>query len=447
MPGQSKKFIKDLKIYVTMPEMRLFWLFFVLALTILIIDFFYLPSFWQIISLGIFVAVGVFMFFNSFRTAKANYSLKVERQRLDNIIVNLYDGLITYDPDFKILSINRAAEQILNVTSNEVIGQYFSLERGREPRFRLLSQVLFPSLAPTVIRRSEPGIYPQIIDISLENPNLELRITTSRIADEKGNVLGYVKIIRDRTREIALLKAKAEFIAVASHQLRTPLTGVSWVFETLRENPAIPGSLKDLINEGDRAVAQLSKIVNDLLDVSKIEEGKFGYQFQDVNIVEFLEQAVSQAQLIAKEYNVKIYFQYPEKEKIIVSIDPTKLGMALSNLIDNAIKYNVPNGEVIVSLKRVPKEPYIQISIKDTGLGIEPEDMEKLFTKFFRGENVIKVVTVGSGLGLFITKNIIMRHGGKIWAESVVKRGSTFYFTLPTDPKLIPPKEIGYEEY
>jgi len=387
------------------------------------------------------------MLFNSYRTAKSNYSLKIERQRLHNIIVNLYDGLITYDPDFKILSINRAGEQILNVTNQEVVGQYFSLEKGKEPKFKLLSQVLFPSLAPTVVRRSDPGSYPQIIDVSLEEPSIELRITTSRITDEKDNVTGYVKTVRDRTREVALLKAKTDFITVASHQLRTPLTGIGWILETLKDSPEIPSSLKDLINEGNLAVAQLSKIINDLLDASKIEEGKFGYQFQEVDIAEFLGQAVAQAQLIAKQYNVTTYFQYPEKEKIIVTIDSSKLGMALSNLIDNAIKYNIPNGEVVISLKRVANEPYIQISVKDTGLGIEPEDMQKLFSKFFRGGNAIKVVTAGSGLGLYMTRNIIMRHGGKIWADSVPKRGSTFYFTLPTDPKLIPPKEITYEEY
>jgi len=443
----SKKFFKDLKTYAALPEMRLFWLFLVLTLAILVIDYFYLPAFWRIINLGIFIAVGALIFFNSFRAAKANYSLKIERRRLENIIFNLYDGLIAYDPDFKILSINRAAEQILNITAQEVIDQTFTLEKGKLPRFKLLSQVLFPSLAPTVIRRTESGVYPQIIDITTPEPALELRITTTRIADDKGNTLGYVKIVRDRTREIALLKAKTEFITVASHQLRTPLTAISWVLETLKDNPQIPESVKDLINEGAQTTAQLSKIVNDLLDVSKIEEGKFGYQFQDVDIITFLEQAVSQAQLIAKEYQVKIYFKHPPEEKIVISVDPIKLSMALSNLIDNAIKYNVPNGEVVVGLERIPSQPYVEISVKDTGLGIAPKDMDKLFTKFYRGENVVKVVTTGSGLGLFISRNIIMRHGGKIWAESTLNRGSIFHFTLPTDPELIPAKEIGYAEY
>lgn len=444
---ELKKFFRDLKTYAALPEMRLFWLFLCLVLVILVINFFYLPRLWQVISLAIFIGVGIIIFFNSFRAAKANYSLKTERQQLNNIVVSLSDGLIIYDQDFKITLINPAASQILNVRPEEVINQYFSLEKGKEPHFKLLAYVLFPSLAPTVIRRSEAGVYPQIIDISLESPNLELRIATNRLTDEKGNILGYFKIIRDRTREIGLIKSKMEFISIASHQLRTPLTGITWVFDALKEAPDIPKNLQELIKEGSQAIDKLSKVVNDLLDVAKIEEGKFGYQFQEIDIVNFLKQAVSQAQQIAKEYKVNIYFKGPAEEKIVLTADPLKLSIALSNLIDNAIKYNVPNGEVIVAVERVSNQPYIQVSVKDTGVGIAEEDLNKLFTKFFRGENVMKIVTVGTGLGLYITKNIIMRHGGKIWAESVLNRGSTFYFALPTDPKLIPPKEIIYEEY
>ena len=110
---------------------------------------------------------------------------------------------------------------------------------------------------------------------------------------------------------------------------------------------------------------------------------------------------------------------------------------------DNAVRYNVENGSVTVSVKKLTDKPYVEVRIADTGIGIPPENMEKVFTKFFRAENVLRRETEGSGLGLFITKNIINRHGGTIWAESVIDRGTTFHFTLPTDPKLIPPKEVG----
>ena len=130
----------------------------------------------------------------------------------------------------------------------------------------------------------------------------------------------------------------------------------------------------------------------------------------------------------------------------MLTLDPQKLGVAISNLIDNAVKYNVQNGEVIIGIERLKDKPYVQISVKDTGLGISPEAMSNLFTKFFRAENAVKSVPDGIGLGLYIAKNIIQRHGGEIRAESQVNRGTTFYFTLPTDPKLVPAKEIVYSE-
>jgi len=188
------------------------------------------------------------------------------------------------------------------------------------------------------------------------------------------------------------------------------------------------------------------KIVNDLLDASKIEEGRFGYHFENADIGAFLEMVLKEKTALAEEYKVKVYFQRAKEESIICLIDKEKLGYAVSNLIDNAIKYNVKNGEVVVGLGRLKDRPYILISVKDTGIGIPAEQINKLFSKFFRAENAIKIATEGSGLGLFIARNIIRRHGGDIWAESELNRGTTFYFTIPTDPTLVPPREVVYEE-
>ena len=182
------------------------------------------------------------------------------------------------------------------------------------------------------------------------------------------------------------------------------------------------------------------------MDVSKIEEGRFGYQFEEINIIDLVSNIINEAQSFTEQYKIKIIFQKPNEALPQVLADPQKLGMVLFNLIDNAVRYNVENGEVKIEIKLLRDSPYIQISVQDTGLGIPPKQMDKLFTKFFRGENIIKVATEGSGLGLYIAKNIIQRHGGKIWAESQVNRGSTFYFIIPTDPNLVPQKEIIYQE-
>lgn len=425
--------------------MRLFWFFLPFLVILLAINIFYLPQIWVFISLIIFLVLGAIILVNNLRFAHSNMEIKIERNQLKSIIFNLSDGVIAYDPNFKILIFNRAAEEIFNLKSEKIINNYFSPEKAQETSLKLLTQVIFPSLAPVVVRQSSPGIYPQIIDLSFDEPGIELRVSTDKIFDSHGQLLGFVKIIHDRTREVELLRSKTEFIGVASHQLRTPLTGLHWALESLNKQ-SLEDSSKDLVDMALSASSKLLKTVNDLLDVSKIEEGKFGYKFENIDIIKFIEDIIESIKDFARQFGVKIYFQKPEEQQIIVSIDSQKLSMVFSNLLDNAIKYNVQNGQIIISLEKTKEQPYIQISIKDTGVGIPPDQFDKLFTKFFRAENVERISTEGTGLGLYIAKNIIKRHGGEIWVESELNRGSVFYFTLPLDPNLIPAKEITYGE-
>ncbi len=366
---------------------------------------------------------------------------------LASVMAAVESGVIVYDSDIKILAFNKSAERIFGLRAEEVIGRIFSPGQIKEPRFKAIIQAFFPSLAPAVIKRSESGVYPQTIDISLDSPKAELRIITNKIADNEGNIGGFVKIIADRTRETEILKSKNEFIAVAAHQLRTPLTAVSWIFELLSKE-SLNENQRQLVNSGLESSAFVLKIVNDLLDISKIEEGRFGYDFKPVNLIDFIEKILIEPEIkeIADKAGVKIYFNRPPESLIEINIDEQKLAMAIFNLIDNAIRYNVKNGEVIVGIERLKDKPYVQISVKDTGIGIPGEDINKLFGKFFRAENAVKAVTGGSGLGLYIVRNIIWRHGGEIRVESEFNRGSIFYFTLPVDKKLIPQKEIAYGE-
>lgn len=425
-------------------EMKPFWVFSAIAILVLAISAFQLSLSWVLTIFTACLILGVTIFFISFNLAKTNRDIKLERIELNAIISNLDIGIIAYDSDFKILVLNRAAENILGVNSKNILGKQFSLALTKNPNFRLMTPIMFPSLAPLAVKRSEPGVYPEIIDISLADPDLELRISTDKIVGLSGELLGFVKLIKDKTREIEILRSKGEFITTASHQLRTPLTSLYWIFESLNKE-TLAESQKTLVDEGMVVSSRALKIVNDLLDASKIEEGRFGYRFENVNVADFLESVLKEKMILAQEYGIKLYFQKPETP-VICLIDSEKLGYALSNLIDNAIKYNVKNGEVTVGIEKVEDQPYISIFIKDTGIGVPAEEINKLFSKFFRAENAAKIVADGSGLGLFITKNIIRQHGGNIWAESEINRGTTFHFTLPTDPTLVPPREVVYEE-
>ena len=367
-----------------------------------------------------------------------------EEKKVEKFIENTHDAVMMYDKDFRIFMWNQVAEEIFKLKKEDIIGQIISPEKVSSPSFKHLTQTIFPSLAPSINKKSASGVYPQLLDIAFTDPSLELAVITDRILDEGGDIIGFIKIIKNKTREINLLRSKSEFITIAAHQLRTPLTAVHWIFETLMKNESLSLSDKELVSNGLSASIRLLKIVNDLLDVSKIELGKFGYVFTEININEFLDKILQNANILAKKYSVFLYFDKP-KAPIIIYGDPQKLSIAFSNLLDNAIKYNVKNGQVVVKTEFYPNRPYIQVSIKDTGLGMSKDIVNKLFSKFFRGENVIKEQAEGSGLGLYITKNIILRHGGNISVESVIGRGSTFYIILPTDPTLIPPKEVAVE--
>ena len=371
---------------------------------------------------------------------------KTATGRLTTLIADLGEGVVAYDNQFKIQIFNPAAERIFGVHREQVLGQVFGPERAQDPPFRLLAQTIFPSLAPLVVEVSEPGASPQIVDLSFTEPKRELRVSTNKITGPKGEMLGFVKLIRDKTREAEIIHSKSEFITIAAHQLRTPLTTIHWVFEGLKGKEKLEAEDKELLASGLLNSVKLIKIVNDLLDVSKIEEGKFGYDLRETDFIQFLSNILTNAEALAKKYEVKLYFDRGKETAIKVMVDTNRLGLAISNLIDNAIKYNVRNGFVTVGLRRLPDKPYVQISIKDTGIGVPPAEINKLFSKFFRSENAVRTDTEGSGLGLYITRNIINRHGGVIWAESTLGRGTTFYFTLPLDPSLIPPKEAPASE-
>ncbi len=428
-------------------ELRIFWLSLLFVLVTVIIGFLNLPLFWAAVNALLLLSLMAIVMANALQVGGANAASRAERYQLESIVKNLKDGVIAYDQSFKILVFNKAAEEICGVKSDEVLGQAFTLKIKEQMRshYRILLTILFPALAPVVIRRTEPGVYPQIADFSFAEPPLELRVYTHQIIDEDGQLAGFIKVIRDRTRELTLLRSKSEFLTIASHQLRTPLTGVSWAWENLKTEP-LTETQTQLVQTGMDATKQLIRIVEDMLDVAKIEEGRFGYEFRELNLVELIEEIVGEASLLARKQQINVYLERPKYTEYRIRGDAAKLGTALGNLIDNGIKYNVPGGKVVVQISETPNQPYVQVSVKDTGAGIPEEDAKKLFTKFFRGENVKKFQVNGSGLGLYIVKNIVRRHGGKIWAESTPGRGSTFHFTLPTDPNLIPPKETVYEE-
>ena len=431
--------LNEIKKYLRLSGMRIAWLALILLVVSLVLVL--LNSSEWIIFFVTFV-IWLVVFLSSYQSAKLNLEISASSRQMENIISNLRDGVIFYDEQFRIKIFNHSAETIFSVKKEEVLNKVFGPELAGEPQWRVLAQTIFPSLAPLVVWRSEVGTYPQVVDVSFTDPNLDLRVTTDRLFDSAGQIIGFVKIVHNRTDEIALAKSESEFVTVTAHQLRTPLTGINWSLQSIASDPEAGENAKDLASTAMQVSEKLLKTVDNLLDVSKMESGALGYSFEDVNMVAFINSQLNAMLLVAKTYGVSLYFDHGAEQSIPARIDPNRLGLALTNLVDNDIKYNTPNGSVTVKIERQKDKPYLLVDISDTGIGIPPDALNKLFAKFFRAPNAVSQQTEGTGLGLYMTKGIIERHGGKIWVRSTLGRGTTFSFTLPTDPNLIPPKEM-----
>ncbi len=346
----------------------------------------------------------------------------------DAVIQNIRDGVLVYDSNFKVSAMNRAAEGIFGLNAAEVVGRTIGPELAQNPRFRLLAEVVFPSLAPSVTTVRDDA-WPQIIDLAFEDPHRELRVTLNRILDERGTMVGFLKLVYDRTREKALLGEQSEFITVAAHQLRTPLTAINWTLENVEKTGGMPAEALRGVKESRGLTERALKIINDLLEAVRLEGGRFGFNFAPTDIGALLGDALTGAKPVAETYGVQIKSNLPAG--VVIPVDAERIGLVVANLLDNAIKYNTKGGVVEVGAASTADGKFVRVSIRDNGVGISPDDQKNLFQKFYRGGNVTQIEPNGSGLGLYIAKNIVEGHGGKIGVTSEPGRGSEFWFTLP----------------
>ncbi|MFA7286109.1 MAG: HAMP domain-containing sensor histidine kinase [Patescibacteria group bacterium] len=250
-----------------------------------------------------------------------------------------------------------------------------------------------------------------------------------------------------RRREQLISQMKSEFISIAAHQLRTPLSAVKWTMKMLGDGDIGPLSQeqRDFLDRGYKVNERMIRLVGDLLNVARIEEGRFGYVFQATDMLDYLEKAIERFRVEAAAHGVSLAYDKPNFTLPPLQIDPAKMELVLQNLIENAIKYSQPGGLIDVRVKKYTD--HAEITIEDHGVGVPKHQMHRLFTKFFRGDNVVRMQTEGSGLGLFIVKNIVKNHGGDIHAESDEGKGTRMIFTLPLSAEKIPQKETTFEEF
>lgn len=224
---------------------------------------------------------------------------------------------------------------------------------------------------------------------------------------------------------------QSDFITLASHQLRTPLSGMRWLLELMMQPKTGPLNKKQrdyldkIYSSNDRMIA----LVNDLLEVTRLDQGDGKIYLQATDLVQVIRGLIKEKEKVVQEKHLKIAFTVEQEPFPLVVTDSNRIKQAMGNILANAISYTPNGGSVTIDLQTVNE--VVRCSVKDSGVGIPVDQQKNVFSKFFRGTNVLKFETVGTGLGLYITKAFIEASGGKIWLESQENKGTTVYFTLP----------------
>ena len=401
-----------------------------------------------IISFGFEILLLLLLIWNYLNLIRAATLFYGERNQREAILNSLSDGVIEYDSKSQIILMNPKAEELLGIHFRDIGGRAVTPDFAKNnPRYKGLVELMYPALAPYSSSVKEiPGTRVKTMEIHISNPELKLVVTLTQVVDQNGNVKGFLKILHDISRERLLGRIKSEFVTIAAHQLRTPLSAIKWSLKLLLDGDA--GALNKeqagFLERGYDTNERMIKLVNDLLSAARIEEGRFGYDFKDINLDEFLETTLKNYADIIKRKSINLKFEKIDGALPLVYADPEKLSLVLNNLLDNSVKYTPSGGQVGVKLEQ--KGNYALVSIADTGVGIPDSEQTRVFSKFFRASNVMRMETEGTGLGLFIVHNIIKRHGGDIHFISHESKGTTFTFTLPLKKELVPKEESAPSE-
>ena len=344
----------------------------------------------------------------------------VEKQRSEAIVQSIADGIIVVDSELKIIAINPIAASVANVKSMLATNNHFlDVFDNRE---------LYQHLRHTAETGTPPQLESDLLTVEREQKIQYYKFAITPVVSEAEDVIGAILLLQDVTKLKELDNLKSEFVATASHELRTPLTGMSMSLNLLAETTEnkLSESESELLDTAVEDVERLRSLVNDLLDLSKIESGKIELDFVDVKVDFLLNKAISALQIQAQQKEITLAKQ-SLSEEIQVKADANKIIWVLTNLIANALRYSEPGSEIKIGA--TTRNTWVEIFVTDYGAGIPLEYQSKIFDKF------VQVATEkdvgGSGLGLAICKEMVQAHGGRIWVDSTLGEGSTFTFTVP----------------
>ncbi len=361
-----------------------------------------------------------------------------ERSTLQAVQESMVEGLVVIDAHGRELYRNSALESITGLTDSETLGVRLTDILGKHSDYYFEDPRTLTLLLDALTRCHEEG--PIVIEAHMKNPHRRtLRATVFPIRLQGAESMSGV-LLRDYTQERDVERRRDAFVSVASHELRTPLTTIVGFAEILLNRKATDDQRRAWLDLILHEARRMTDIVEDMLNISRIQSGKIAVNLEPVSIEEIAEKVVSVIQPTSTNHTLVVHAQSQVPPALA---DKEKLAQVLVNLLSNAVKYSPKGGEVTLTAAYLPANAEVRIAVTDNGIGISKEDQERLFTSFTRIRRPETQAIRGTGLGLYIVKGLVELMHGRIWVESEVNKGSTFYVALPVAPSEIPAADNG----
>ncbi len=352
---------------------------------------------------------------------------ELQKAESDALFHSIGEGAIVTDETGRISKINKAARKLLGFNERELLGEWYpgaivAEDEDGQP----IPNIERPM---TKVFLSGETVNAKVYFRRKDNTRIAVQLNVSPLLLD-GVPIGAIEVFRDITKDLELEKAKDEFISLASHQLRTPATGVKQYLGMILEGYAGKITqqqitmLKRAYDSNERQI----NIVNDLLRVARVDAGKVRIRKESIDIIQLTKDIVDEQSHKFKALNQHIVIRYKEKA-LYVPIDTQRMRMVIDNVIDNASKYTFQDKQITVSIFQ--KGDFAVLEVEDEGVGIRQKDLSKIFQKFSRSHNILSLSVGGTGLGLYWAKKIVNLHGGTITVSSIVDRGSCFKITIP----------------
>jgi two-component system phosphate regulon sensor histidine kinase PhoR len=340
-----------------------------------------------------------------------------EQTKLETVIKNMHEG---------VLVVNNKNEIIL---MNPSLKRTFMIDYPLEGKLLLavIRNIDIKDLVD-VTNKGEQKLFSKEISVNIPEEKI-FKVNSAPIFSDN-YITGAILVFHDITELRHLEKIRQDFVANVSHELRTPISSIKGYTETLLEGALEDkNNARDFINIINQDSNRLAKLIDDLLDLSKIESGNLKMVFLPIDILEVIKRAIAVVNNQAKEKSIQIILDSRENLPKVLA-DDTRLSQVMINLLDNAIKYTPNDRSIKISV--YPKEKFVQIDVSDTGMGIPQENLPRIFERFYRIDKSRSRTLGGTGLGLSIVKHIVQGHGGEVWVKSELEQGSTFSFIIPT---------------